>query len=162
MNFLLKGSISSEKLEDVDYSYVEVPIGLVAYRQEIKDLGTLIPITVHQIQFTEKPIENIQYGFCGMIKPSLEKHFGDVCLGGDIKIYTGLEFIRTEGDYFIFQLPIKHPGHEYFKGCSGAPIQSEKGDIVALVCGGNTAKNEIRAISLNTYKTVIDLLVGNI
>ena len=36
MNFLAKGTLSKPKLENVDFSYVEVPMNIEAYRQEIE------------------------------------------------------------------------------------------------------------------------------
>ena len=60
-----------------------------------------------------------------------------------------------------FSLKGKHPGHEEFEGCSGAPILDGDGNVVALVCGGNTYSNTIRGISLSRMKIPIYALVRN-
>ena len=91
-----------------------------------------------------------------------EGHFGQKYLAGEISICSGLSFARTEGDYHVFRLPYPHPGHEHLKGCSGAPILSHKGSLVALVCRGDKDANEIWGISVNKYRTAIDILVGNV
>lgn len=61
-----------------------------------------------------------------------------------------------------FSLPFVHPGHKHFEGCSGAPVLSSEGSLVVLVCSGCEKTNEIRGISVQAYKTAIDILVGNV
>jgi hypothetical protein len=95
-----------------------------------------------------------------MILPTHEKHFGDLYLGGKLKVYSGLIYSRTENDYHVFTLPFEHPGHQYFQGCSGAPVLSPSGALVGLVCKGCEQQNEICAISASAYKIAIDILVG--
>jgi CBS domain-containing protein len=81
-------------------------------------------------------------------------------LGGEIRVYSGLKYLRTEGDFHIFKLPFAHPGHDHFRGCSGAPVLSEGGKLVGLVSGGDIPTNVIRVLSLAAYKTPIDIEVG--
>jgi len=57
---------------------------------------------------------------------------------------------------------MKHPGHDDFRGCSGAPIIDTKGNVVALVCHGDDASDEIFGISIKDYQLSLDILVGNI
>jgi hypothetical protein len=155
MHFLAKGSLArpSGDLEDVDFAYVEVPGDLTAYRQDIDPAGNRIkaelPITVHQPALSKQPSPDRQYGFCGMVMAARETHFGQDYLGGNLPVYCGLKFLRTDDDYHVFSLPFAHSGHEHFKGCSGAPVMSDTGEIVALVSGGGTSSNEIYAISLS-------------
>ena len=162
MNFLTKATLPNPTFKDVDFSYVEVPGSLVGYRQEIelpKVIKSETPITVHQTTLTEEPKSTESYGFCGMILPTHEKHPGHFIVGGELRIYSGLSYLRKEDDYHIFKLPFDHhPGHEHFKGCSGAPILSESGALVGLVCKGCKKANEIYAISLKNYKVAIDIL----
>ena len=92
--------------------------------------------------------------------PTRESHFGNTYFGGELKIYTELAYLRTEGDYFVFKLPFKHPGHEHFQGCSGAPILNADGQPVALVCCGEESNDEIWGISLEKFKVAIDILAN--
>jgi len=166
MHFLAKASLSEPKLKDVDFSYVEIPPTIRAYRQEIEAPAnvvkseTLIAVHTSNLEDTPKPGDN--FGFCGMVIPTSEKHFGQIYIGGELRVYSGLSFLRTENDYHVFSLPFPHPGHEHFKGCSGAPILSSRGSLVALVCRGCEKTNEIWGISVRAYKTPIDILVGNV
>lgn len=168
MNFLARASLSKpkRKLEDVDFAYVQVPPSLRAYRQEIEPVTLAIkgeiPITVHVSSLTDLPSAEQKYGFCGMVLPAMENHFGKSYFSGEVRIYSGLTYLRTDGDYHYFSLPFKHPGHEHFEGCSGAPILSDKGELVALVCGGDIDQNEVYGVSLKAYKTPVDILVGNV
>ena len=166
MHFLAKGSLSKPKLDDVDFSYVEVPSTVCSYRQEIEVPSNVVKsetlITIHSSSLKDIPRFGEKFGFCGIVMPTVEKHFAHVYFIGELPVYSGLSFLRTEDDYHVFSLPFPHHGHEYFKGCSGAPILSSSGSLVALVCGGCEKTNEIWGISVRAYKTPIDILVGNI
>lgn len=166
MHFLAKGSLSKPMLDDVDFSYIEMPSSVCAYRQEIEAPANVVkfetPITVHTPSLEDVPQPANKFGFYGVVKPTLENHFGQAYFGGEPRIYSGLSFLRTEDDYHVFSLPFSHPGHEHFQGCSGAPILSDTGALVGLVCKGCVRTNEIWAISVRAYKTPIDILVGNV
>ncbi|QTF93715.1 hypothetical protein [Halomonas sp. BM-2019] len=166
MNFLARATLSNPKLEDVDFSYVEVPSSFIAFRQEIEVPGNSVksetPINVHSPSLLDEPDENQEYGFCGMVMPASENHFGQVYFGGELRVYDRLSFLRTEDDYHFFKLPFSHPGHEHFQGCSGAPIIDKSGNLVALVCGGCEDTSEVYGISVRAYKTPVDILVGNV
>ncbi|MCL7931353.1 hypothetical protein [Halomonas llamarensis] len=166
MNFLAKATLSNPTLEDVDFSYVEVPSSFIAYRQEIEASDNSVksekPINVHSPSLLDEPDNSEEFGFCGMVMPSAENHFGQVYFGGEIRVYDQLRFLRTEDDYHFFKLPFSHPGHDHFKGCSGAPIMDRSGRLVALVCGGCQHTSEVWGISVKAYKTPIDILVGNV
>lgn len=167
MNFLKRGVFSEpEILREVDFSYVEVPPSICAYRQEIEAPANIIrvetPIDVHTPTLEDTPNPNEPYGFCGMVMPESESHFGNHYLSTTPILCPNLSFLRTEDDYYVFALPFDHPGHNYFKGCSGAPILSRSGALVALVCKGYAHNNEIWGVSVREYKAAIDILVGNV
>lgn len=164
MHFLKKASFTELNFKDVDFSYAEVSPSICAYRQEIEVPGNVVKseklITVHSSSLEDVPKPSEKFGFCGMVMPTSENHFKQTYIVSEPRIYSGLSFQRTENDYHVFSLPFPHPGHEHFKGCSGAPILSSTGSIVALVCRGNEKTNEIWGISVRAYKTPIDVLVG--
>lgn len=86
MNFLVTGSLSKLKAEDVDFSYVEVPPSVLAYRQKIEPSSTRIiteiPINVHRPSSEDEPSPDKQYGFCGVVMPTAENYFGQNYLSG--------------------------------------------------------------------------------
>ncbi|MGD0077425.1 MAG: hypothetical protein ABSB91_02230 [Sedimentisphaerales bacterium] len=168
MNFLAEGSLSETKLKNIDFSYIEVPSNLCAYRQEVEisqgvlNIKSETQIIVHSPTLTETPKPDDKYGFCGIVMPEVEKHPYHTILDGKPFIYSDLSFIRTKDDYHFFTSPFPKLDHRYFKGCSGAPIFSSSGSLVALVCGGCKKTNEIYGISVSAFKIQIDILVGNI
>ncbi|GLQ89405.1 hypothetical protein GCM10007898_29780 [Dyella flagellata] len=165
MNFFAIGNLGSSELKRVDLSFVEIDPSVTAYRQEIDPTKNTIkcetPITVHALTLCEKPDPNDTFGFCGMVLPAQEEHFGQRYFSGEIRTYPELSFLRTEGNYHVFKLPFDHPGHEHFEGCSGAPIINSAGIPVALVCSGCDKHDEIWGISLAAYKVPIDLALDH-
>lgn len=103
-----------------------------------------------------EPCKQNTYGFSGQILPVSKPPIYKT----ERVTYTDLRYIQKVDGYYCFELPMNHPGHESFKGYSGAPILSDKGELVALVCGGDINKNLIYGISLIKYKLVIDLEYG--
>lgn len=162
MNFLVKATLAAQQLKDVDFSYVKVPRSIVAYRQDVDEVTGKVkieePISIHKLTLTEIPDVDDSFGFCGMVLPKIERHPDTTFFTGEVRPYDGLKFLRTEGDYHVFKLPFAHPGHEHFRGCSGAPIINGAGSPVALVCHGDDANDEIWGISLAAYKVAIDIM----
>lgn len=166
MNFLSKGVLGQSGLTDVDFAYAEVPADLVALRQDVDSAtGRVLsqtPIDAHALTPSSEPNPDREFGFCGMVKPDLQQRGDQMELGGELRVYRKLTFSRTDGDYHYFKLPFPHPGHDHFQGCSGAPILDEAGTVVALVCGGCAAHDELWGISLRAYQTPLDIFVGNV
>src|SRR3546814_6545958 len=67
-----------------------------------------------------------------------------------------LRYERTEGGYHVFQLPVQHPGHDAFQGCSGAPILDMERRVVGLVCSGSIPDNTISYVSLARYGVALE------
>lgn len=165
MNFLFNGSILSGEFKNIDFSFAEVSADLIAFRQDLDLDGNVkreVPILVFAPDFELEPSEDESYGFSGCVKPSIEKHKGQTYFFSDFVVYSNLKFQRRENEFYVFKLPMKHPGHENFRGCSGAPVIDSKGNVVALVCHGNEDTDEIYAIAIKRYKVAIDILVGNL
>jgi hypothetical protein len=164
IRFLASGTLSASHLERVDFSYVQVPSTTVAFRQGIEIPSNVIkaerPIKVHTPTFEELPDTADRYGFCGLVLPAREEHFGTTYASGEFRIYENLAFLRPEGDKLVFMLPSKHSGHDQFEGCSGAPILNSAGVPIALVASGCKDTDEIYGLSLATYKMALDIEVG--
>lgn len=164
MNFLTSGTLGVSHLKRIDFSYVQVPLSTVAFRQEIETPSNMIKteraIKVHTPTLEESPDSADLYGFCGMVLPAQEEHFGTSYVSGEFRIYENLTFLHRMGDKLVFKLPFGHPGHDQFEGCSGAPILNGAGVPIALVVGGCKETDEIYGLSLATYKVAIDIDVG--
>jgi hypothetical protein len=162
MNFLKSINIKTNKAKDIDFSYVEIPEEIESYSQEIDPIsGSVITETkrlASDIDFNITPDKNELYGFSGQVKAELAGN----SLKTELRTYTDLKYVGDEDDYYIFELPFQHPGHEHFQGCSGAPIMDTKGNVVALVCKGDIPSNRVYGISLKRYEIAINATYGEL
>ncbi len=160
MMFLTVGNIDTDKIKDVDFAYATVPSDLQPSYHEINEKGQVvnqIPREILSIDFDIKPNKEKKYGFFGQSNFSTDNWY----MFSQSKLVLDLKFIGIEDDYYKFKLPTKHPGHEYFKGTSGAPIIDSDGNTVALVCHGNEEEDIIYGIAINKYQSGLDIEVGN-
>lgn len=145
------------KIREIDFSYTEVAADLCSFFQEITPKGEILsehPRGIFSPQFDIVPSTEETYGFSGQVLP--EMHGSDT-LATEHRVYPGLKYQGTENGYHSFKLPVPHPGHEHFQGCSGAPILDTRGNVVALVCYGEIESNLIYGISLAQYKMALDI-----
>lgn len=163
LNFLAEMTIGISEIRNIDLSYTEIPFDVYSYFQELTPNGELISErkrTVFHPNFEDIPTKEELYGFSGQILPEFISDMNTLVV--EHNTYPGLTYDRTAGDYYVFKLPVQHPGHQYFQGCSGAPILDTKGNIIALVCSGNKEHNEIYGISLNKFKVALDITYNHI
>ncbi len=107
---------------------------------------------------TALPQRDQQYAFAGEIKP--EKHGNNWM--ADHATYPGLTYLHSDAETHTFKLPVTHPGHDEFRGCSGAPIVGEDGEIVAIVLSGETGADTIKGLSLAYVKPALDLYCASV
>lgn len=156
-NYLGEMRLGSGKINEIDFSYVEVSQDLVSYYQEITIDETIqneTPRIVFAPDFSILPSSDELYGFSGQVLPEMH---GTQTLVTQHSICHSLQYIDSENGYHIFKLPFPHPGHKQFEGCSGAPIIDTKGNVVALICYGVKGENTIYGISLAKYKIALDI-----
>ncbi len=150
--------------EAKDFCYLEVPPTLEPYNQIIRDYDSAIlkemPVTIFELSEIQPPDKNVSYGFCGRVDPNLAYHFGTPYFETTRTPYQGLTYIGEDDGLFVFQLPMQHPGHEAFKGCSGTPIIGEDSSVVALVQGGDENSDLIYGIPLIKYKSKLQIEFG--
>ena len=161
MNFLASVSLDAYKLKDIDFSYVAVPGDFVSLLQEIRSNGQVLSETPQKIcsaLFDSGPLASELYGFSGQVLPAMAGNR----LMTEHRVYVGLKHVGSKEDFHTFQLPMPHPGHEHFQGCSGAPIIDTHGNAVALVCKGDIDTNCIVGISLRKYRIAIDAAYGDL
>jgi hypothetical protein len=163
LNFLRSGNFLTEKTQIIDFAYAEVPPTLQVWRQDLSLDGHIkdeCGITIFPMDFTVSATPEDTYGFAGLVKGQMKLRPGKVFYASELKLYDGLKYRGTEKDMLVFELPVSHPGHPEFEGCSGAPILNSAGLPVALLCGGRIDNHEIYGVSLKQYQTPIDILVG--
>jgi hypothetical protein len=162
MNFLATYNIKDGQSRDIDFSYVEIQNDLQPYWQKInantEEVESEIPRIISVVDFDLTPSKDESYGFAGQVLPE----FVGNALFAEHKLYTKLKYVGDDGDYYKFELPNAHPGHEHFQGCSGAPIIDSQGRTVALVCKGDLATNIVYGISLKRYQIALDATYGEL
>ena len=163
-NYLGDFDQKGKKIREVEFAFKQVTSDLVCTFQHRNYLGQCIverPRTVFNENDVIDPNSVEIYGFAGDVKPGLMD--SGKTLMSEHQTYPGLKYDRTEGDFHCFKLPVDHPGHECFKGCSGSPIVDRNHKLVGLVNHGCIEKNEIYGINLSkcvrTIKPSIGILI---
>jgi len=139
-----------------DLSFIRVPPDIIPYFQHLQPTGLVEererPIFTSDL--CEQPRKNTPYAFAGQVRPVFVPD-SDILIV-DHCTYPGLTLDRSEGVYHYFRLPVDHPGHDSFKGCSGTPIIGYYRRVAALVTGGDMETNEVSGISMSAFKSAID------
>lgn len=156
-NYIAEITRSSGSIRGIDFCYTEVPSDLTSKYQHMTPRGIFDERIRHvfQTDLSTMPDSNQIFAFSGQVKP--EKHSAQT-FATEMNVYPGLRYLRTENEFHVFALPVEHPGHVQFKGCSGAPIVDRDQNIVALVCNGDESSNTIRGVSLARYKFAFDCI----
>jgi hypothetical protein len=107
-------------------------------------------------QISEPRAEQV-YGFSGRVRT--EKHGADAFVS-DMVIYPNLTYSHSEREIHHFTLPVTHPGHNAFHGCSGSPIVDMNRNVVALVVGGDVSTNTVQGIAISRVMPNLQFLAS--
>lgn len=147
--------------EDLDFSFTEVPTDFFSVMQERNSAGRVIAERQrHEFKTSLQDLPDASeiYAFSGRVRPA---KLDETTFWSEPTVYPGLKYLRTDGHYNIFKLPVSHPGHEAFKGCSGAPIVDRNGVVVALVCSGDIAEATIVGVSVQRIAGAIQTYLAS-
>ena len=158
-NYVAEMTRGSERIHHIDFCYVEVPNDLTSIFQHASPRGSVDerPRHVFVTELASSPDPNQVFAFAGQVKTEMH---GTTAVVGDMVVFPGLRYVRTEQEFHVFQLPVPHPGHDEFKGCSGAPIVDMNRTVVAVLCNGDAATNTVRGVSLARYRFAFDFILG--
>jgi len=107
----------------------------------------------------KSPDINIQYGFVGHTENIIIENFA---VESAYKPQLNYKYKETRNWTHVFEPPFNHPGHEYYRGSSGAPIIDEDNNVVSLLICGDIEKNEIYGVNLKMAIVGFNIEVGNI
>ena len=141
--------------EQLDFSFTEVPPDFFSVMQDRNPTGKVIaerPRHEFETTLQDLPDASEIYAFTGRVRPA---KLDETTFWSEPTVYPGLKYLHTDGHYHVFKLPVPHPGHEAFNGCSGAPIVDRNGIVVALVCSGDIATATIAAVSMQRIASAI-------
>lgn len=153
-------SRSTKQMRELDLCLTEVPRDLGS-RYEYRTPWGLFDQRPHHVfrpNFSAAPDPQGVFAFSGRVRT--EQH-GANCFASEMVVYPGLKYLRSENEFIVFQLPVSHPGHEAFHGCSGSPIVDRKKQAVALVVDGDIPSNTVRGISLQRCIPALNFLCAS-
>jgi len=150
------------ELIEANYCFAEVPLDVNPTFQHLPPRGPLSEKQLRYIfdisEFAE-PDTNELYGFSGEVHPEIH---GSHAVHIEPNVYPGLRYTKSEGHFHEFILPVRHPGHGSFEGCSGAPIVDTRHRLIALVSRGDIKTNVIYGVSITRYRFGLDLYCSKI
>lgn len=156
-HYILQVRPSTPDVAIIDFSFAEVPKGLNTFFQERtpRFQGEVVARHVFETELSDGPTLDNVYAFSGEIKP---EQLGDSeSFLFQPVVYPGLKYLRSEHEFDIFKLPVSHPGHAEFRGCSGAPIVGMDRRPVALLVDGIEDNNTVRGVSLRHCRPALDI-----
>jgi len=160
MHFLDLLNLSDDTGQTLDLAYTAVPRDLQPRYQprdeQAQMMKSLPRIIFQQPDLGYAPGGKRLYGFAGGVMASKEHHFGKLWHGTKLVCYPKLSFAGEDEQFYFFKLPFAHPGHEFFKGTSGAPICDRKRNIAALVSGPGNEPDTIRGIKMHYFRSALD------
>ena len=116
-----------------------------------------IPNHVFDTDTIDKPNLNQIYGFSGRVRTERPENNAFV---SDMVVYPGLEYLHTESEIHHFKLPVPHPGHDAFQGCSGSPIIDFNRKAVALVVNGDIPTDTIQGVAISRVLPNLEFLAS--
>ncbi len=164
VRFIYPGEMNRRtgEIADVDYTFAEVPIDLESTFQHLIPFGPKSEKQrrhVFDLATVGEPNANEIYAFSGEIHPEMHASVGLVT---EPTVYPGLLYIKNGSPFYQFRLPVPHPGDDFFRGCSGAPIVDTNRRLVALVSSGSKPENVIYGIALSRYRFALDFYCNKI
>ncbi len=161
MTFMKRGNIATGAFKDVDFSFVVLPEEVaplhLVFDPETLALTERIPKLILESELNDLPTEDAEYGFYGLAHPQL---IDGLYLFQQERFVSGMKYVGREDDLYKFRPPSSCVVDERYKGCSGAPIVDEKGNVPALLVGGVESSNTFFGIALVDYKVPIDVECG--
>lgn len=142
-------------LSDVDFCFAEVAADLVStyVHRTPRSVSDVRPRHIFRIEELVDPSPTAIYAFAGEVKPEMH---GPNSFATEMNVYPNLRFLRSDGAFHVFQLPVDHPGHKSFRGCSGAPIVDMERRVVALVSDGDETEGTIRGVAISRAVTALN------
>ena len=158
LHFLEQAGIGGNEGVKVDLAYAEVPIELVSWHQEWTPFGGLtrddarLDVTLGPNVMSKRPL----YGFHGY---PADGFVGNM-LTQNQRIESDLKYVSQEAHIRTFLLNHDHPGHDYYKGCSGSAIIDKDGRLSGIVVSGNVEERHIYAVAPSLFIDAILAALG--
>lgn len=143
-------------INEIDYCYAEVSVDVeptFEHRTPLGPQSKRLPRHVFDFSEITEPDRGELYAFSGQVHPELH---GRIAIVTEPTVYPGLCYRGSDGPFLEFTLPVEHPGHDAFRGCSGAPIVDTKRRLVGIISHGDDETDAVYGVSLTRYKFAFD------
>lgn len=146
---------STGDFAESDLCICPVPEDLSSSAQERlpRHIGAAVDRHVFCLGDVEDAEASQTYAFAGEVMP--ERHAPHTYFTQP-SVYPGLKLVREDRHVYEFRLPVDHPGHDQFKGCSGAPVVDLNKKVVGIVISGVEKGNVIKAVRIQPYLKLLD------
>ena len=104
-----------------------------------------------------EPEQDQIYGFSGRVRTEMH---APQTFASELTVFPGLGYLRTEEEEQVFSLPVAHPGHDAFRGCSGSPVCDFSRQLVSIVVRGSTDDNTVRGIAIERVLPALHFLAA--
>jgi len=141
-------TLSSGEIRFLDLCAAQVSPQLKTFYEHRTPRGLFekLPHHVFDSSYIALPNTDQIYAFSGRVRTEMHGHYTFV---SDMVVYPGLTYSHTEREIHHFKLPVEHPGHDAFHGCSGSPIVDFNRKVVALVVRGDIPSNTVQGIAIS-------------
>jgi len=154
------GSSSAAVEPELDFFVVPVELPRLPRHQKWESRDVLsvdAPKRVFNCSDLTEPSKSDRFEFAGLVKPLLvQSPWPHAIYENTLVEFRGLTLEAIDREKLVFKLPGKHPGHEWFRGTSGAAITNQNGQLVALVTGGCDEANVIFGFPVLTHLPLIE------
>lgn len=161
MHYLNGAGAVDDQGGEVDLAYAAVPDDLVSRHQEWTPYHGLIrddprrDVTLGPEVLSSRSV----YGFHGY---PTEGFVGNMnLLAQNQRLEADLRFAGQVGHVRSFKLPHPHPGHAYYRGCSGAAVIDKDGRLAGIVVSGDVEERLIFAVAVNPFIDQITAVLAN-
>jgi hypothetical protein len=161
--FLRRCSLKNGVLEELDFFVAVLPDDFAPKHQVWRAVDVLEQDdakTCFSGDAITAPTQGASYEFEGVVQGELSPGFGVPNFFTAVESGATLVYEKEEGDSLRFSVKGGHKGHIWYYGCSGAPILSESGELVALVEKGNDSENAIFGVPIAKYLPFIDACIA--
>lgn len=163
------GNLSTESIDIIDFAMKKFEEPMPPCKYLINNVVNGDFNRIDRISLTSDlsilPTTHEDYGFCGLIKGSLNNTQTSLALHSELAYYDNVRYLESKDCCHVFSLENKNYSHEDFKGTSGAPITDSKGNLVSLVTSGRVSPTNpsewlIYGVNLSQMSTVADINCG--
>jgi hypothetical protein len=155
--YFTRFTFGDESITDLDFFVLPIELPELPRHQKWEAIDVCSrdePVRIFELSDLVDPNEHDNYEFAGLVQPCL--------INGPVTFYemvlteeSEMKFDADEKERFRFSLSHPHPGHDSYRGTSGAPITNQDGKLAALVMSGCECTASVFGFPIRRHLPVI-------